>query len=420
MANLNSDQLYREMTNYTNPINHSSLGFVYIQAHLQPHPMLKPSIESKLPDVGTTIFTVMSKLGSDHGAINLSQGFPSFDCSPELTSMIHAYMKKGYNQYAPMSGVAVLKEKISEKTQACYGVAYHPEEEITVTTGATEAIYSAITTVVRPGDEVIVFEPAYDSYVPAITLSGGIPVYVTLEPPFAIDWEVVREKITPKTKLILVNTPHNPPGKVLSKQDLDSLADLVADTSIFLISDEVYEHIVFDGREHLSLMSHSVLRERTFICSSFGKTFHITGWKIGYCLAPKELSREFRKVHQFVTFSVVTPIQYALAEFLGNPAHYLSLSGFYQKKRDLFLGAIRQSRFEFIPAEGSFFQMLSYKEISQENDYDLAVRLTKEIGVASIPVSVFYHKRVDSKLLRFCFAKSDEELEEAGRRLTKL
>jgi len=382
--------------------------------------MTNPSVQSKLPEVGTTIFTVMSRLGTDFGAINLSQGFPSFDCSPELTSMIHAYMKNGYNQYAPMSGVPALKEKIVEKTEACYGVAYHPEDEVTITTGATEAIYSAITTVVRPGDEVIVFEPAYDSYVPAIKLSGGIPIYITLEPPFVIDWELVKQKITRKTRLMLVNTPHNPSGKVLTQQDLDALANLVADTSLLLVSDEVYEHIAFDGRKHLSLMSHPVLRERTFICGSFGKTFHITGWKIGYCLAPKQLTSEFRKVHQFVTFSVVTPIQYALAEFLENPAPYLSLSDFYQKKRDLFLEAIRPSRFTFTPAEGSFFQLLSYKEISEENDYDLAVRLTKEIRVASIPVSVFYHKRNDSKLLRFCFAKADEELEEAGKRLSEL
>lgn len=382
--------------------------------------MINPSIRSKLPEVGTTIFTIMSKLGADFGAINLSQGFPSFDCSPELTSMIHAYMKNGYNQYAPMSGVPALKEKIAEKTEACYGVAYHPEEEVTVTTGATEAIYSAITTVVQPGDEVIVFEPAYDSYVPAIELSGGIPIFITLEPPFEIDWQFVKEKINKKTRLILVNTPHNPSGKVLSKQDLEALADLVRDTSIFLISDEVYEHIAFDGRKHISLMMHPILRERTFICGSFGKTYHITGWKVGYCLAPKEMTKEFRKIHQFVTFSVVTPIQYALAEFLDKSEHYLMLSDFYQKKRDLFLEAIRLSRFAFTPAEGSFFQILSYKDISQENDYDLSVRLIKEIGVASIPVSVFYHKRNDSKLLRFCFAKADEELRDAGNRLSKL
>jgi methionine aminotransferase len=379
-----------------------------------------PKIQSKLPNAGTTIFTVMSRLGMEYGAINLSQGFPSFDTSSDLTSLIHNYTKKGHNQYAPMSGVPVLKEKIAEKTQACYGIEYDPEEEVTITTGATEAIFTAITTIIRPGDEVIIFEPAYDSYVPAIELSGGIPVYITLEPPFDIDWNHAKEKISPKTKLIIVNTPHNPSGKLFSKEDLNTLAQLVEGTGIFLISDEVYEHIVFNGKEHCSLMTHPVLRARTFVCCSFGKTFHITGWKVGYCLAPKELTAEFRKIHQFVTFSVVTPIQYALADFLEKPDAYLTLSDFYQKKRDTFLEAIRNSRFTYEPAEGSFFQILSYKAISDENDFDLAVRLTKEIGVASIPVSAFYHGKNDHKILRFCFAKKDEELEQAGERLSGL
>lgn len=382
--------------------------------------MIIPNLPSKLPQVATTIFTVMSKLGADHGAINLSQGFPSFDSPDELMSLIYSYMKKGYNQYAPMSGVPVLKDKISEKTEACYGVHYDSSEEVTVTTGATEAIYTAITTVVRPGDEVLVFEPAYDSYVPAIELCGGIPVYITLSPPFDVDWNEVKEKLSSKTRLIIVNTPHNPSGKVFSKEDVDALAGLVEDREIFLISDEVYEHIVFEGKKHWSLMMHPSLRERTFICCSFGKSFHITGWKVGYCLAPKQLTEEFRKVHQFVTFSVVTPIQYALADFLSKPDFYLGLSDFYQKKRDLFLRAVHTSRFTFTPAEGSFFQLLSYEAISQESDYDLAVRLTKEIGVASIPISVFYHKKNDYKMLRFCFAKKDDELEKAGERLSSL
>ena len=379
-----------------------------------------PFLHSKFPHIGTTIFTVMSKLGSDYGAINLSQGFPSFDCSPELTALIFHYMKKGFNQYAPMAGVPALRQKISQKTENLYGSYYHPDDEVTVTTGATEAIYSAITTLVRPGDEVIVFEPAYDSYVPAIELCGGIPVFITLEPPFNINWAMVKEKITPMTKLIMVNSPHNPSGKVLSQDDLNTLADLVKDSPVFLVSDEVYEHIIFDDSPHYSLTMHPVLRERTFICGSFGKSFHITGWKVGYCLAPKALTKEFRKIHQFVTFSVVTPIQYALADFLDMPDQYLSLSKFYQRKRDLFLEAIRYSKFSFIPAEGSFFQILSYGDITKENDFDLAVRLTKEIGVASIPISVFYHKKNDYKMLRFCFAKSDEELQMAGERLSKL
>lgn len=379
-----------------------------------------PEIQSKLPHVGTTIFTIMSKLGMDFRAINLSQGFPSFDGSPELLSLIHNYTRKGFNQYAPMSGVPLLKEKIAEKTYSCYGVEYDPEEEITVTTGATEAIYAAITTVVHPGDEVIVFEPAYDSYVPAIELAGGTPVYISLEPPFTIPWDRVKEQLSEKTKLIIINTPHNPSGKLLTKEDLHSLAQLVEGTGILLISDEVYEHIVFNEQKHHSLMTHPVLRARTFICCSFGKTFHITGWKVGYCLAPQTLTAEFRKVHQFVTFSVITPIQYALADFLAKPDAYQNLFGFYQKKRDTFLEAIEGSRFTYEPAEGSFFQILSYQAISDENDFDLAVRLTKEIGVASIPVSVFYHQKNDHKLLRFCFAKTDEELQRAGERLSKL
>src|SRR5690606_12390223 len=270
-----------------------------------------PDINSKLPEVGTTIFTVMSKLGTDYGAINLSQGFPSFDCSPELKHLIQFYMEKGENQYAPMSGVPALRKKISEKTENLYGVRYDATEEVTVTTGATEAIFSAITTVVRQGDEVIIFEPSYDSYAPAVKLAGGIPVYISLDPPFEIDWDLVKQKINPRTRLIAINTPHNPTGKVLSKSDLNALAELVRNSRILLVSDEVYEHIVFEGRTHQSLMMNPELQKRTFVCGSFGKTFHITGWKQGYCLAPKEMSLEIRKIHQFVTFSVVTPIQYA-------------------------------------------------------------------------------------------------------------
>lgn len=372
-------------------------------------------IESKLPAVGTTIFTVMSQLAAEVGALNLSQGFPNFDCSPELTDLVSKYLKKGFNQYAPMIGVQSLRENLAEKAFFLYGVDYHPEQEVTITSGATEAIFAAISAVVRPGDEVIVFEPAYDSYVPAIELNGGIPVYVTLTPPdYKIVWEEVRSKITERTKLILINTPHNPVGTVLAKSDLDELAATVKDTSILIVSDEVYEHIIFDGHQHNSLMTHPVLRERTFICGSFGKTYHITGWKIGYCYAPKALSVEFRKVHQYLTFSTVTPIQHALADFLSNPDHYLSLSAFYQQKRDLFLHGLSASKFEFEPAAGSFFQTVSYKDLTDENDYALAVRLTKEIGVASIPVSVFYSQKNDYKRLRFCFAKDEDTLQKAA------
>ncbi|GAB4008646.1 pyridoxal phosphate-dependent aminotransferase [Spirosoma migulaei] len=379
------------------------------------------SLASKLPNVGTTIFTVMSKLATETGAINLSQGFPGFDCSPKLVSLVEQYLRKGFNQYAPMTGVPALREALARKTADQYGVSYDPETEITITSGATEAIFAAVTAVVRPGDEVLVFEPAYDSYVPAIDLNGGVPVYVTLTPPdYGIDWQVVREKITDKTRLILVNTPHNPTGHVWTTDDLTQLANLVRDRDIWIVSDEVYEHILFDSRVHNSLMTHPELRERTFIIGSFGKTFHITGWKIGYCLAPNELSVEFRKIHQYLTFSTVTPIQYALADYLKDPDHYRQLPDFYQRKRDLFLAGLHGSRFTFKPAEGSFFQTVSYAAITDEPDYDLAIRLTREIGVASIPVSVFYNQKNDYKILRFCFAKDDAILEEAAQRLSNL
>lgn len=388
----------------------------------------------------------MSKLATETGAINLSQGFPGFDCSPELVSLVEKYLRAGFNQYAPMTGVPALREALAQKTFAEYNVAYDPESEVTVTSGATEAIFAAVTAVVRPGDEVIVLEPAYDSYVPAIELNGGIPIYVTLTPSgvdspsvdspsvassgrsvgavdssdYAIDWQQVSEKITEKTRLILVNTPHNPTGYVWTADDLNQLADLIRDRNIWIVSDEVYEHILFDGRKHHSLMTHPELQERTFIIGSFGKTFHITGWKIGYCLAPKELSVEFRKVHQYLTFSTVTPIQYALADYLQEPAHYRQLPDFYQRKRDLFLAGLQGSRFTLKPAEGSFFQTVSYAAITDEPDYDLAIRLTKEIGVASIPVSVFYNQKNDYKLLRFCFAKDDAVLQQAAERLRQL
>ncbi|WP_316933117.1 methionine aminotransferase [Spirosoma radiotolerans] len=363
----------------------------------------------------------MSKLATETGAINLSQGFPGFDCAPELVSLVEHYMRKGFNQYAPMTGVPVLREALAQKTFEQYGVAYDPDTEVTVTSGATEAIFAAVTAVVRPGDEVLVIEPAYDSYVPAIELNGGIPVYVTLTPPdYSIDWQAVREKITDKTRLILVNTPHNPTGHVWTTDDLNKLAELIYDRNIWIVSDEVYEHILFDGRTHHSLMTHPVLQERTFVVGSFGKTYHITGWKIGYCLAPKSLSVEFRKIHQYLTFSTVTPIQYALADYLKQPEPYQQLSAFYQRKRDLFLDGLRSSRFTIKPAEGSFFQTVSYAAITNEPDYDLAIRLTNEIGVAAIPVSVFYHQKNDYKILRFCFAKEDAVLQEAADRLSKL
>ncbi|MEX0884028.1 MAG: methionine aminotransferase [Cyclobacteriaceae bacterium] len=383
--------------------------------------MKKAFLASKLPYVGTTIFTVMSKLATDEGALNLSQGFPSFNCSPELTALVDKYMKKGFNQYAPMSGVPALKESLAIKTDAVYGVAYHPETEVTITSGATEAIFCAVTAVVYPGDEVIVLEPAYDSYVPAIDLNGGVPVFVTLSAPdFKINWNEVKSKITDKTKAIMINTPHNPVGTIFGQDDLNALASITRDRDIFLISDEVYEHIVFDGEKHHSLMTHPALREKTFICGSFGKTYHTTGWKIGYCLAPKALSKEFQRIHQYITFSTVTPMQYALADFLKIPGHYENLSGFYQKKRDKFNLALEASRFNFSPSSGSFFQIVSYEGMFKEYDYDLAIRLTKEIKVASVPVSVFYKDKRDDHLLRFCFAKDDEILDKAGEILAQL
>ncbi len=378
-------------------------------------------ISSKLPSIGTTIFTVMSKLASDCGAINLSQGFPGFDCDPVLLELVNKYMKAGYNQYAPMSGVPVLKERLALKTKLVHGVHLDSDSEITIVSGATEAIFAAVSAVVKPGDEVILFDPAYDSYAPAVELSGGTPVFVPLKlPDFSVDWDLLASAISKKTRLIMVNTPHNPSGYVWTKEDLELLANLLRETSILLVSDEVYEHITFDGRKHHSFLTHPELRERTFMCGSFGKTFHVTGWKIGYCLAPHRLTQEFRKIHQFLTFSTATPLQYALADYLIEPTRYFGLPDFYQKKRDLFCEGLQNTLFKFTPAQGSFFQLVSYGHLTQESDYELAVRLTKEIGVASIPVSVFFSDKKDHKLLRFCFAKEDDELENALEKLISM
>ena len=301
------------------------------------------TLYSKLPHVGMTIFTVMSKLATDTGAINLSQGFPGFNCDQHLLDLVAKYMAKGFNQYAPMSGVPILKQRLAEKTKRVYGVDYHAEDEVTIVSGATEALFSAITAVVKEGDEVILLEPAYDSYAPAVILNGGIPIYIPLRlPDFSVDWERVKSAINPKTRLIMVNTPHNPTGYVWSQEDVNMLATLIQNTDIYVVSDEVYEHISFDGRTHISLMTHPVLKGRTFVCGSFGKTFHVTGWKIGYCLAPKELTSEFRKIHQFVTFSTPTPLQYALAEYLEEPEHYLSIPEVWIAKFDVALDATKQ------------------------------------------------------------------------------
>ncbi|TLU99114.1 methionine aminotransferase [Dyadobacter luticola] len=382
---------------------------------------LKSGMQSKLPRVGTTIFTKMSKLAEEHQAINLAQGFPEFDCAPELQVLVDKYVRSGKNQYAPMAGVMALREAISQKIFTSSSHEYHPESEITITSGATEALFVAISTVVQRGDEVIVFEPAYDSYVPAIELNGGIPVFVTLDPQYeTIDWNVVASKISPQTRAILVNTPHNPTGNVWKASDLQHLAALAEENGLFVISDEVYEHIVFDGRQHISASSIPGLAERTFACGSFGKTFHTTGWKLGYCLAPAKLTAEFRKIHQYVVFSVVTPIQFAVAEHLAEPEHYLKLSEFYERKRNLFFDAINDIGFITRPSEGSFFQNVSYANLSPENDRTLSERLTIETGVASIPVSAFYDNITDFKTLRFCFAKNDDTLLRAAEALHKV
>ena len=369
-------------------------------------------IASKLPNVGTTIFTVMSRLAQECNAINLSQGFPDFDCDPALQDRVTHYMKAGYNQYPPMAGVVPLREAISEKVQALYGARYDPEHEITVTPGGTYAIFTAVATVIRPGDEVIVFEPTYDSYVPAIETMGGKPVYVRLRfPDYSIDWEAVQAAITPRTRMIMINTPNNPTGSVFSADDMRALARVLRGTPIVVLSDEVYEHIVFDGAQHQSAARFPELAERSFIVSSFGKTYHVTGWKMGYCIAPKALMTEFRKVHQFNCFTCNTPVQYALADYMQNKDAYLGLAGFYQRKRDLFNARMEKSRFVRMPNSGTFFQLYRYDAISSDRDTELAIRWTREFGVASIPVSVFYHEPVYDRVIRFCFAKKDETLE---------
>ncbi|HQM46320.1 MAG TPA: methionine aminotransferase [Smithellaceae bacterium] len=379
------------------------------------------SLSSKLPDVGVTIFSVMSKLAHDAGAINLSQGFPDFDVYPELAQLITKYMAWGHNQYAPMQGVLSLRQRISEKTKELYGANYDPETEITITSGATEAIFCAITCAVQPGDEVILFEPAYDSYAPAVLLAGGVPVYLQLKyPDYSVDWNEVKDAISSRTRLMILNFPHNPTGAIFGIEDISSLADVLADKNILIVSDEVYEHIVFDGHRHESMARYPNLARQSFVIGSFGKTYHATGWKIGYCLAPEQLSAEFQKVHQYVTFASHTPTQMAYAEFLEKKEKYLTLADFYQKKRDLFLELIQDSRFQPLPCKGTYFQMLSYEAITHEKDVSFAKRLTTEHQVAAIPPSVFYVQGVDHKALRFCFAKKDETLITAAEKLCRI
>lgn len=372
-------------------------------------------IHSKLPSVGTTIFSTMSALARQHNAINLSQGFPDFDCSLILMEKAAHYISSGFNQYAAMPGTIELRERIAEIVSLSYGVSYHPDTEITVTAGATQAIYTALAAFIRQGDEVLVFEPAYDCYVPAIELQGGVAVYSQLSADdFSINWNDVRQKITKKTKAILINSPHNPSGTTLSQKDLLELENIVAGTNILVISDEVYEHMVFDGNSHQSVTRSKILKEQSILVSSFGKTVHTTGWKIGYVAAPKEIMAEFRKVHQFLVFVVNHPLQLALADFLADSKNYTELKYFYQAKRDLFLKLTNGSRLVPLKCEGTYFQLMSYKAISNEADTDLAIRLTSEKKLATIPLSVFYSQKTDHKLLRFCFAKKDETLEKAA------
>jgi methionine transaminase len=379
------------------------------------------TIISKLPDVGTTIFSVMSALAAEHGAVNLSQGFPDFDTPPALIDLVAKHMRAGHNQYAPMQGVMRLRERIAGKVADLYGIMVNPETEITITSGATEALYAAITAVVRPGDEVVVFEPAFDSYVPAIRLNGGRPVYLSMKAPdYHIDWNEVNDAISDHTRLIILNSPHNPTSTVLSPTDVAALKQIVADRHIFIVSDEVYEHIIFDGLPHESLLRDPLLFAKSFVISSFGKTYHTTGWKIGYCIAPPAMSREFQRVHQFLTFSANTPVQWAYADIMADPSHYLELPAFYQKKRDRFLSLLSPSRFKPLPCRGTYFQMMDYSAISDLDDVAFARQMTTVHRVAAIPPSVFYHDGEDHRVLRFCFAKRDETLEQAAEILCRI
>jgi methionine aminotransferase len=373
------------------------------------------SISSKLPKSGTTIFALMSALASEQNALNLSQGFPSFDCNSTLKELVSRYIQDKKNQYAPMPGILALREAIAQKTEELYSAKYNPETEVTVTAGATQAIYTAISALINEGDEVIVFEPAYDCYVPAIELNGGKAVYAQLKfPNYKVDWEEVKKLVKRQTKMILINTPNNPTGSIFTAADMAKLEKIVKNTDIIILSDEVYEHIIFDKFEHQSVARYPKLAERSIIVSSFGKTYHTTGWKMGYVVAPEKLMVEFRKVHQFLVFSVNTPMQYAFADFIKFKDEYLGLGKFYQEKRDYFLQQLKGSRFEALPCSGTYFQLLKYNKITEEKDTEIAKKFTIENKIASIPVSVFYHKPTDHHVLRFCFAKDHETLEKAG------
>lgn len=369
------------------------------------------AIKSRLPDIGTSIFSVMSKMALEHGAINLSQGFPDFSIDKTIIDLVHKYMLEGNNQYAPMPGVPVLRQQISHVIKETYNHTVDPETEITITSGATEGIFAAISAFINPGDEVILFDPAYDSYDPAIRLNGGIPVHINLRyPDFSIDWDLVKKKITKRTRMMMVNTPHNPSGSVLKPNDILELEKIALTNNILVLSDEVYERLIFDGIKHQSALTSPGLASQSICIYSFGKTFHATGWKAGYVVAPEHLTAEIRKTHQFIVFAVNTPVQFALAEYLKNPDHYLGLGKFYEAKRNFFLEHIRGSSLQPLPCSGSYFQVMSYRSISDKSDVQMAEELTKKFKVAAIPVSVFYKDKTDNRLLRFCFAKREETL----------
>jgi len=379
-------------------------------------------IESKLPNVATTVFTVMSSLAVKYGAVNLGQGFPDFDCDPQLQRLLAEAVAAGHNQYAPMAGVAALREAVAAKTARLYGRSYDAEREVTVTAGATQAIMAAVLAVVRPGDEVVVLEPTYDSYVPSILLAGGTPVYVPLDHTrgYAPDWERVRAAITPRTRLLMLNFPHNPSGYCLSMADLQALEGILRDTGVLVLSDEVYEHIVFDGKPHQSLARSAELAERTFVISSFGKTFHITGWKVATCGAPAPLTTELRRVHQFMVFAVNTPAQHALARFLEEPSRYERLSAFYEAKRDLFVAGLKKTRLRALPCPGTYFVLTDYSAVSEEPEAEFAQRLVREFGVAAIPIAGLYAQPFENRIVRFCFAKKDDTLRAALERLSRV
>jgi methionine aminotransferase len=385
--------------------------------------MTTPVLQSRLPAVGTTVFTLMSALANEHGAVNLGQGFPDFHCDPRLLDAVDAAMRAGHNQYAPMTGLPVLRDAIAAKMAALYGHAYDANAEITVTAGATQGIITAILCAVHPGDEVIVIEPCYDSYQPSIALAGGVAVPVAMRVDaggYSVPWDAVAAAVTGKTRMIVVNTPHNPTGTILRQADLDALADIVAGTDILILSDEVYEHMVYDGQPHASVSRHPVLAERAFVVSSFGKTYHVTGWKVGYVAAPAPLMAEFRKVHQYNVFSVNTPMQAGLADFMRDPAPWRDLPAFYQRKRDLFRAGLAHTRFTLLPADGTYFQCVRYDGISDLPEAEFAQWLTREIKVAAIPVSAFYSRPTESGIVRFCFAKKDETLALALERLARV